>query len=246
MKKNLRRYFLILLISLLFPLFLQAAKPDAALKPVSVLGEISESQEVMIYNQLQSQLSQNYKLVPKSVYEKAMEKVAEEMESDQCTPEHCVRAIQDILQVDRLFTVMIIEDDSITQLTLELVRKEGKLVKSDTCKNCGIETLLSKIKTLTAAIMADDLGVGAVRSTGVQFATPKTGGASGTGGVQIAAPTVSGDTQSDIAALSFDSDPSGATVYLGDMESGVTPFYDDTLKANQQVLLTIKKTDYHD
>ncbi|MBU3916123.1 SUMF1/EgtB/PvdO family nonheme iron enzyme [bacterium] len=238
---------MIFLISLLLPLSLQAVKPDAALKPVTAMGDMSASQETMIYNQLKSQLSSNYQLIPKATFEKAMEKVAEEMESDQCTEEYCIRKIQEILQVDRLFALMIIQDDTIIQLTLELDRAKGKLVKSDTCEKCGIKELMSKIKALTAAIMADDLGTGAANNQAVQFTTSGTSGTSaGVAKIERIVPKTSGDSGSEVSALFLDSDPSDADVYLGSYKSGKTPYQNMSLKAGQDIRITLKKGDYHD
>ena len=91
--------------------FAQEEKPDAAVTPVSAMGEITEGERGIIFNTLQSNLSKNYQIISQEDYARAEEKAFEELDAEQCTAEQCIRKIQDILQVDRLFVLQIIREE---------------------------------------------------------------------------------------------------------------------------------------
>ncbi len=222
-----------------------AANSEAALSPVSALGGISQVDEQIIYNELQALLTQQYQLIPKSLFEKAQEQMFEELEREECTEEHCIRRIQDILQVERLFTLMILKSGDMTQLSLTLITDEKKIVETGSCDNCTISGLVAKIKEVTARVVAKDSGVRSTAPNTVQRIAPQTV-EQGTGDIQFVQPKISGDTTAGFAAITLESEPSEAIVYLGDTEAGRTPFYDDTLAPDQQLNITLRKQYYHD
>jgi PEGA domain len=237
-------FFLITILSIIIwsNAYAQAEKPEAALNWLQVLGNVSTVDQQMIYNQLQSQLSERYQLVPKSVFDKALQKMQEDLEADQWSEDQCIRKIQDILQVERLVTLMLLKSGETTQLSLTLVTIDGKFAKSDSCQNCSIEKLLQKVKGLTDNVITQDLG-----ATGVQFARPSGGSSPGiTAKIEIIPSKVTGSTSSDVAALIFDTVPTGATVYLGDARFGKTPFQNMNLKPEQQLIMTLKHPDFRD
>ena len=136
----------------------QETKPDAAVAPVASLGDISTAQQRIVFNSLESLLTGSYQLVSQDDYAEAEERAFAELEADECTEEQCIRAIQDYLQVDRLFVLQIIREGDFSQLTLTLVRADDKLVKAETCEGCSISQLNDTVYTLFAAIVAIDLG----------------------------------------------------------------------------------------
>ena len=139
---------------LLLPAFAlsQSVKPPAAVAPVAAIGDISDAQKQVIHVSLENLLSRSYQLVSQSEYNKAEEIAFQELDFDQC-----IRAIQEILQVDRLFVLQIIREGDFTQLSLVLVRAEDRLVRAQTCDNCAIRELNTKVEELYASIIADDL-----------------------------------------------------------------------------------------
>ena len=235
----------VIALCLFNPLHAQT-KPDAALSPVSALGDVSEVEEMMIYNELQAQLSRSYTLVPKSDFAKAQEKVFQELEMEECTESNCIRRIQDILQVDRLFTLMILKAGETTQLSLTLAKGGSKLVETGSCDNCKVSELTQRIRDTTAKVVDRDVGASASSGGVARRQTAGSAPTSGGGEIEIITPTVTAQQGGEIAALSFDTNPSGASVFLGDAQAGTTPFYDDTLLPDQQLVITLKKEEYHD
>ena len=109
---------------LLLPLLaLAQEKPEAALGRVATLGEVSEAQKKIITNRLEGSLPKFYDLVSQEQYARAEEEAFKSLDLAQCTAEQCIRKIQELLQVDRLFVLQIIREEQVTQLTLNLVRE---------------------------------------------------------------------------------------------------------------------------
>ena len=60
--------------------------------------------------------------------EEAQEEAFEELEYEECTDDQCIMMIQEILQVENVFTLQIVADDVDSQLSLTwdgLQRKKG-------------------------------------------------------------------------------------------------------------------------
>ncbi len=244
LKKNCCLFLSLLLILFApIPAEAQSEKLDAALNPVSVLGEFSDREEQMIFNQLQSHLSSSYKLVSQEDFDKAQQKFFEEAELEECTEVKCIRSIQEYLQVERLFALSLIRDGNLTQLSLTLVRSEDRLAKSDVCENCNLSTLVNKMKTLVTELVREDLGDRI--SEGVEFADT-TGTASNLqAGFQQITPEFKENTNSKIAFLALESDPPGATVFLGKIQAGTTPYTQANLKPGRKLQITLRKDDYY-
>lgn len=77
-------------------------------------------------------------LVSQQDFIRAQIKVFEELEAEECTEEACIRKIQELLQVDRLFSLLIIREGKLTHLTLSLTRQDDKIVREIECINCEI------------------------------------------------------------------------------------------------------------
>ena len=138
--------------------FAQAEKPDAALNPISIIGEISTGRERIIFNRLMFLLSERYKLVPQNKLEEARKEVEKRLAIGKCTEDYCVRQIQEILQVERLFSLMMIEEEGLTQLSLIMAREDEKLIKEVVCENCSVTALLDKMQILVGEMYEADIG----------------------------------------------------------------------------------------
>ncbi|MCH8844683.1 MAG: hypothetical protein IID61_17105 [SAR324 cluster bacterium] len=141
------------LFSALTQLKAQEEKPDAAVAPLAALGAISQGEKTIIFNRLQAELSKHYKLVPQEDYFLAEERAFAELEADQCTEEQCIRKIQEILQVERLFVLQVIREQPYTQLSLNLVREGEKIVREVTCDSCSLFDLNDLLPALVAEIV---------------------------------------------------------------------------------------------
>ncbi|MCH7477493.1 MAG: hypothetical protein IIA14_05275 [SAR324 cluster bacterium] len=148
----------LLLVAAAAPAYAQAEKPDAALTPVAALGDISEVEKAIIFNGLQSSLTKFYKLVSQEDYARAEEAAFAELELEQCTEEQCIRKIQELLQVERLFNLQILRQQQLTQLSLTLVREADRIVRNDTCVDCGAIDLFKRVQLLVVAVTEADRG----------------------------------------------------------------------------------------
>ena len=70
-------------------------------------------------------------MVPQDKFEEAQEKAFEELEFEECTEDQCIMTIQEILQVENVFSLQLVEEDGDTQLSLTWVGLEEKKVLTD-------------------------------------------------------------------------------------------------------------------
>jgi len=144
------KHLLIILSFLLLSstLFGQSERPETIIIPVGTLGDISDSRKQIIQNTLSQELTKYFRLVPQDKFEAAQEKAFEELEYEECTEDQCIMMIQEILQVENVFSLQLVEEDGDTQLSLTWVGLEEKKVLTDYCKGCGTFELNSKIEIL--------------------------------------------------------------------------------------------------
>jgi len=145
------RHILIILISILLlssPLFGQTERPETIVIPVGTLGDISDSRKQIIQNTLSQELTKYFRLVPQDKFEEAQEKAFEELEYEECTEDQCIMMIQEILQVENVFSLQLVAEDGDTQLSLTWVGLDEKKVLTDFCEGCKTKELNSKIELL--------------------------------------------------------------------------------------------------
>jgi len=144
------RHTLIIFSILFFPIlsFGQSERPETIVIPVGTLGDISDSRKQIIQNTLSQELTKYFRLVPQDKFEEAQEKAFEELEFEECTEDQCIMMIQEILQVENVFSLQLVEEDGDTQLSLTWVGLEEKKVLTDFCEGCKTKELNSKIELL--------------------------------------------------------------------------------------------------
>ena len=121
-----RHLLIILSILLLFtyPLFGQSERPETIVIPVGTLGDISGSRKQIIQNTLSQELTKYFRLVPQDKFEEAQEQAFEELEYEECTEDQCVMMIQELLQVENVFSLQLVAEDVDTQLSFTWVGLE--------------------------------------------------------------------------------------------------------------------------
>ena len=147
--------FLLGLLSLyvFVPSLWAQGKPQAAVSPVAVLGDVPEVQKQIVFNSLLTQLTQYYDLISQEQFLKAQDSAFEALEGKNCTEDQCIQKIQEILQIENMFILQILRDGTDTQLSLTLVTLEKKLVESDFCLNCNTRELNQKVSELVRKIV---------------------------------------------------------------------------------------------
>ena len=142
---------LLILISILLlssPLIGQSERPETIVIPVGTLGDISDSRKQIIQNTLSQELTKYFRLVPQDKFEEAQEKAFEELEYEECTEDQCIMMIQELLQVENVFSLQLVAEDGDTQLSLTWVGLDEKKVLTDFCEECKTKELNSKIELL--------------------------------------------------------------------------------------------------
>ena len=114
---------------------------------------------------------------------------------------------------------------------------------SGSCVGCSVLQLADSFRAMIAAknSAADDDGDGTP-----EFVTVIDGGDGSSGVSEVDPPPKLPAQQGQLALLLFDSVPSGAEVWLGDIKAGTTPYQNLQLKPGQKLNLTLKAQDYRD
>ena len=153
----------------------------------------------------------------------------------------CMKEVAGFFVADYIATPQISPQDGGYLLTLEIrdaYTSESYDPYSDNCIGCKIIDLADAFR---AMILNDSGGGGGpifIGSTG-----PTSGGSSSV--VDLTAPVKPQD-RGQLALLLFDSVPSGAEVWLGDIKAGTTPYQNLQLSSGQNLNITLKAQDYRD
>ena len=111
---------------------------------------------------------------------------------------------------------------------------------SDNCIDCSILELADAFR---AMIANKNRAAGLGAPVFIESSTTGDGGSSSV--VDLTAPVKPQD-RGQVAVLLFDSVPSGAEVWLGDIKAGTTPYQNLQLSSGQNLNITLKAQDYRD
>lgn len=148
--------------------YAQSGKPVAALGRVAVLGEITEAEKKIITNRMENFLSKSYELISQEEYLRAEEAAFAALDESECTEANCIRKIQEILQIERLFILQIIREGALTQLSLSLFKEEARSVAEEICEDCGLTQIYTRVEGLVNRLVTEDLA-----AEGIALPAPK-------------------------------------------------------------------------
>ena len=119
------------------PLFGQSERPETIVVLVGTLGDFSDSRKQVIQNTLSQELTKYFRLVPQDKFEEAQEKAFEELEYEECTEDQCIMMIQELLKIDNAFSLLLVERDGKTELSLTWFGLGEKKVLIESCVECN-------------------------------------------------------------------------------------------------------------
>ena len=158
----------------------------------------------------------------------------------------CMKVVAGFFVADYLAIPHISQQEGGYLLTLEIrdaYTSQSVDPYSGSCVGCSVLQLADSFRAMIAAknSAADDDGDGTP-----EFVTVIDGG-DGSSGVSEVDPRPKPSAKpGQLALLLFDSVPSGAEVWLGDIKAGTTPYQNLQLKPGQKLNLTLKAQDYRD
>merc|ERR1711991_438575 len=138
-------------------IFGQSEKPQTILVPSGSLGEISEVKVKILEKTLESKLDEYFDIVPRHLFEEAQEKAFEDLDYEECTEEQCIMLIQEMLQVENAFQLIILSDEGDTQLSLTWTDLDKKRVEEVFCEGCKTKALRSSIEVLIDKLVKESL-----------------------------------------------------------------------------------------
>ena len=143
---------LLLLSSLLFG---QSELPETIVIPISSMGDVSDTRKQILQNTLEEELKDHFILISKKRLEEVQETVFEKLDYEECTEDQCIMMIQEMLQVENVFHLVVIGEGSDTQLSLSWRNLEEKKKVNDVCMECGTFDLNDKVKGLVAKLVGE-------------------------------------------------------------------------------------------
>ena len=102
----------------------------------------------MLEKTLESKLDDYFAIVPKELFEEAQEQAFQEMDSDECTEDQCIRMIQELLQVENSFKMELMYEEGDTQVSITWNDLDQQRVEEDFCEGCktkGLRKLIGKL-----------------------------------------------------------------------------------------------------
>ena len=112
--------------------FGQTEKPQTIIVPTGSLGDISETRIMILEKTLESTLDDYFDIIPNQLFEEAQEKAFEELDYDECTEDQCIMMIQEMLQVENSFQLVVISEEDDTQISLTWNDLDKKRVRKST------------------------------------------------------------------------------------------------------------------
>ena len=105
------KHLLIILSILLLssPVIGQSERPETIIVPVSSMGDVSDTRKQILQNTLEEELKDHFKIISQERFEEVQEKVFEELEYYECTEDQCIMMIQEMLQVENVFHLVVIQ-----------------------------------------------------------------------------------------------------------------------------------------
>ena len=155
----------------------------------------------------------------------------------------CMKVVAGFFVADYLAIPHISQQEGGYLLTLEIrdaYTSQSFDPYSGSCVGCSVLELADSFRAMIAAKNSSgDDGT-------PEFVTVIDGGDGSSGVSEVDPPPKLPAQQGQLALLLFDSVPSGAEVWLGDIKAGTTPYQNLQLKPGQKLNLTLKAQDYRD
>jgi len=92
-------------------------------------------------------------LISQERFEKAQEAAFEELDYEECTEEQCIVLIQEMLQVENVFSLQVIVEGNDTQLSLSWRNLDEKKKATDVCRDCDSFELNDRISILVKKLV---------------------------------------------------------------------------------------------
>ena len=122
--------------------------------PTGILGNISENKKIILEKTLESKIDDHFAIVSKDLFEQAQEKAFEELDYDECTEEQCIVKIQELLQVENAFRLLLVRDGNDTQISLTWNTLDQKRVEEVYCENCNTKKLRETIEGIVEKLVS--------------------------------------------------------------------------------------------
>ena len=135
---------------------MELEKSPTLIIPTGILGEISESQRIILEKTLESKIDNYFAIVPKDLFEEAQEKAFEELDYEECTEEQCIVKIQELLQVENAFKLLLVRDGNDTQISLTWNNLDEKRVEEVYCENCNTKRLRESIEGIVEKLVSNN------------------------------------------------------------------------------------------
>ena len=134
----------------------QSERPETIVIPVSSVGDVTETRKLILQNTLEDELKTHFRLISQDRFEEAQEKAFEELEYEECTEEQCIVKIQELLQVENAFKLLLVRDGNDTQLSLTWNNLDEKRVEEVYCENCNTKKLRETIEGIVEKLVKND------------------------------------------------------------------------------------------
>ena len=128
-------------------------KPEAMILPISFVNFNDTALQGSLNNFVQTELSRNFEIKSEDEVDEAMEKAIDEMDSENCTQQACIKKMGRMLDVDYTFNFKIIDTGEVWDLiAIRIHYFEDRTMRStELCDDCS----LTKARKLISEMLSE-------------------------------------------------------------------------------------------
>ena len=128
-------------------------KPEAMILPITFVNFNDTALQESLNNFVQTELSRNFELKSKGEVDGAMESALDELDSENCTQQACIKKMGRMLDVDYTFNLKIIDTGQVWDLiAIRIHYFENRTMRStELCNDCS----LTKARKLISEMLSE-------------------------------------------------------------------------------------------
>ena len=150
-------------------------KPEAMILPITFLNFNDTALQESLDNFVQTELSRNFEIKSEDEVAEAMEKAIDEMDSETCTQEACIKKMGRMLDVDYTFNLKIIDTGQVWDLIAISIHyfENRTMRRTELCNNCSLTKARKLISAMLSTMETGEVSLKGGKSRLFVESTPK-------------------------------------------------------------------------
>jgi hypothetical protein len=150
-------------------------KPEAMILPITFVNFKDFAIQESLINFVQTELSRNFEIKSEDEVAEAIEKAGDEIDSENCTEEACIKIMGKILDVDYTFNLKIIDTGQVWDLIAIRIQPfdDFTIRRTELCKDCSLTKARKSISAMLSTMGTSKVSLKGGKSRLIVESTPK-------------------------------------------------------------------------